>query len=800
MKKEKMILVLIVLLIICYYIYLYLTHSRSIKKYKITEEGFENINQLVDDRYKLKKLINTQTNNQFSIKLWDNFSKINSLYPKIPRTYQQCENKENLEGCPIAIWRTNPDPGYHSIGDSLVRTFNNPDTEKITDVRVSKNPSQLTLKNFDTYNVSGADLKPPSDFLYVGGFGNGKIIDRLEKNEEYYRLTKQAKFYWDKLVKDLDQVYIDLETQIKTYKKNVLRDLGSQINQLFKYQSINIQVGDSKQKLIEDLGNKTFSERSSLEKLIKSPPNPGQSFVYSLEESNGFVKNPYDPSSLLSGLPQSVIQKLNGSTTNDKLTGINVKYYLHKLTQLNIVTQPNDFKSGNLQRIFGNQSQYVINDQYHNLNDVNDLHSRFVSFPGVEFTIKHQSRGKGVSNYFIFSDTFGKLKSSDDFIFAYHDANNERKQTKTFYEINIGLHSQLFNDLSNQIKNNPSLNKSYTILKNSIESIKKIDPMLNREDYRRLDIWQPIPPKDYVALGFVFTDQKIKPNTSSIMCIPKNCVKSFKRRPWLKEDLVFNYKDTDQDLAFYRNPYLGTIIVLDQKKENGFFNNSFPDKMKYTNDPESLKWECFDIVPCIKECDYIDRLEKADKGARKMCKTYSSLENKYFEKQEFHKTTLEEEKRLRNLVNQRNNQIQNLMIKLNKMMTDDQLYQLINQGLNRYKTKKELENRHRIQNAVADHLMKTRGLEINWNNPADMNKFKDVIQKFVITRPTTQKPKRDCPVCKIPDDSDLVHLDDLQMCYGCLEDVVRELIGKKKSEGGELPQELKDLENRLENK
>ena len=38
---------------------------------------------------------------------------------------------------------------------------------------------------------------------------------------------------------------------------------------------------------------------------------------------------------------------------------------------------------------------------------------------------------------------------------------------------------------------------------------------------------------------------------------------------------------------------------------------------------------------------------------------------------------------------------------------------------------------------------------------------------------------------------------DLELCYGCLEDVVRELIGKKKSAGEPIPQELLDLEKTM---
>jgi len=36
------------------------------------------------------------------------------------------------------------------------------------------------------------------------------------------------------------------------------------------------------------------------------------------------------------------------------------------------------------------------------------------------------------------------------------------------------------------------------------------------------------------------------------------------------------------------------------------------------------------------------------------------------------------------------------------------------------------------------------------------------------------------------------------MCYGCLEDVVRELINKKRTNGETVPEELLELENNMQ--
>jgi hypothetical protein len=81
----------------------------------------------------------------------------------------------------------------------------------------------------------------------------------------------------------------------------------------------------------------------------------------------------------------------------------------------------------------------------------------------------------------------------------------------------------------------------------------------------------------------------------------------------------------------------------------------------------------------------------------------------------------------------------------------------------------------------------------------DPQKFKDLLQRFIVARGIKGKSgePQDCPVCKIPDTADMVKLKDLKMCYGCVEDVVRELIGAKRATGEAIPPELQELENRM---
>jgi hypothetical protein len=114
-------------------------------------------------------------------------------------------------------------------------------------------------------------------------------------------------------------------------------------------------------------------------------------------------------------------------------------------------------------------------------------------------------------------------------------------------------------------------------------------------------------------------------------------------------------------------------------------------------------------------------------------------------------------------------------------MTEEELYKLLNQGLNRYKLRRKLEEQRKIHGAVADKLMSTRGLEITSNTPGDMSKFKDLIQRLIIAQYTKQDVNaakgRECPVCNKVETEGMVRVKDTEMCFGCTAEAVREISG-----------------------
>lgn len=810
-QKILFIIVLLVILFYCYYINLQ-TKGQKLKEGFDTELG--DIVDTTTDSHKIKKLIETEEVKNFSIRLWDNHSRLKGLYPnEIPKDRETCSNKDKGDNidCPLGIWRPTPSTGYISLGDVATTSFMNPSFEKIADARTAKTPGDTHNKNIDTIATAGAALKEPIDYIYVGGFGDGKMLDRLEKNEEYYRLMKQIKFYGEKLVKISNDRYDTILAKIKKIQNNINDDFGIHVNQLIKANKIKpISVKTLERlKRARDFGGQSPNS-NGLNFLLNQKPQTGNIFMYDVREKI-FNYKTININPLINSLPPAVSDELrksfkykdNGSNNGSNIIKIPVYSYVFynlKIVDDSYLKVPNKNRGKSL--YFGNETSSRC------FTNTSNRHSKFITKPGVQMKILHNVKRYDGSLSFQ-TTTFGNDNSNDEKCLIYHNiaigaGSRNDVETLDINSIQIEIHPKIIPSIFSDNYNNfnENLKGLYDGFNSGIKMIKKLYPDISRTTYRRLSIWQPIAPEGYIPLGFVFTNDpaNVKPGKQTITCVPQNCAKNFKRRKWdPKLDLIFRYKGEGQQLAFYRNPFLSTIVVMDEKKENGIFKNKTPEILKCQNIKDSLRWECYDIVPCIEECDYVKRLEDADNKSRGICKAYRGLEGQHFEKLEYKKTTMEEEKKLRELVKTRQTHITTLMEKLNKMMSEEELYKLINNGMNRYNLKVDLQNQRKLHGQVADKLMKTRGIEINWNAPEELNKFKELLKRYVIAQYTVQGPKRDCPVCKLPEDQGFIKMENLEMCYGCLEDVVRELVDKKKAEG-KVPEELKLLQDKIDKK
>ncbi len=863
---------IIIIIIYCFYL-------NIINKYNKVE-GFAStsnaIDSLINQENKIQKLIDTRESSLFTIKLWDNFNVLSARYGEfkltVPTDKKECSAlmKASVEEikrrnqtidqkpmgnffkidpydyltttqCPISIWRSSPAEGFEPIGDVITNIFKHPSLEQIIDVTKPQTSNNPNLTNLKTKVVTGVNTLPPEDFIYVGGFGNDKVEDRLLLNE---RMNQDLKMVVSKLktfgelmlVKK--NLFIQNLNTVSSSVQNTFSKYVEQFSQLAKFCSANIKYNIALSDLISyNTINGISTNAKILELKNKQVETDPESYKiknrFVAQKINFNVNHNFNIGALLSSLPYETTEKLK--SIYDYSNEINLFSYDHYIFGFICATNLiQSYYNG----VIGDVKNHYIE---HPTSDISDSHSIIKSPSNVSVGVRadiskyegNSNIGRKIESGFTWlgvgarndvdrnvyskDKVIGKVNEEDQMILAFHDdVGLDENTVDKITSMSFTIFSDYLDLLSSSITGDSELQTAYTALVTEITNFVTRNPTIKKKDFYRLSIWQPIPPPGYVALGFVFTNdpKDVKPSVQTIKCIPQTCVKSFKRRKWLPEDVIFIYSDLEKDqaqqrLAFYRNPYLGTCVVVDlnkyQNPSNTLLNvnsikNPDPSSIKYRNDKDSLSWECFDIVPCVKECDYVKKLEDSEKNARQMCSAYRGLENQYFDKTEISKSVQDEENRYNTLLKDKKTYIENLMDKINKLMTEDELYKIISQNINRYNTKKDLEEQKDLHGKVADKLLQTRGLEISWDNPNEMTKFKDLVKRLVIAQFSKVKnnnTKRDCPVCKLPDNPDFVKFKDLELCYGCMEDVVRELLDKKKKANEPIPPELLALESTI---
>jgi predicted CopG family antitoxin len=816
--KPLNIIICIIIIILVYGIYLNINNSKI--------EGF-----VIDTQSnKIEKLIETKEHQHFNVKIWDNEAQLSGIYTNqdvIPIDFEKCkliqkDQTKFINSCPLSIWRASPSEGYESIGDVITKGLRSPLQETIMDVRKPKSPGAINEKTLTSIGVNGSILMEPEDYMYVGGFGKDVMIDRVKKNELFNYHMKKITFYMNLYNKYVEEVNNNIINQLKIYNTAVQNSFGSYISELKKIRQIEPKNDKTIQNINNIINTPTFAQNVNINYLSNIPISTNKLirqnklYVEIVDNVSNF-NNPFSISKLMNGFPTAIKKIIFKEYDSSKeIINFKAQNYIYKISNIKLI--PTD-------KLINISTKKSVNIQYEN-DEISDYSKHYtIGVPaGVNMSLvynvqevyRDKSAKGGIRGFFRSGSVKGEKKTrdkilvsdmgdpykADETILNNHESReNGHFQTTKIISIDLSVNPNLIEDLRSQILNNENLAEKYEQLNNAINNFKIAFPQFNKNDYHRLSIWQPIPPPGFVALGFIFTnDEKdIKPSKQLIKCIPESCVKNFKRRPWIpNEDMIFKYKDASQHLSFYRNPFLGTIIVVDENKQNGLYLNKTPTAIKYRNEKESLNWECFDIVPCIKESDYIKSLETADKSSKQMCKAFRGIENTIYDNSSVKQSIIDEETKLNNTLKDKKKYLDGLMGKINSIMSEDELYKLISQGLNRYKMRKDLETQRQLHGQVADKLLRTRGLEISWDASSEMGKFKDLVKKIVVAQYSkVNETKKDCPVCKIPDTSEYVKLKDLEMCYGCLEDVVRELINKKRTNGETVPEELLELENNM---
>lgn len=265
-------------------------------------------------------------------------------------------------------------------------------------------------------------------------------------------------------------------------------------------------------------------------------------------------------------------------------------------------------------------------------------------------------------------------------------------------------------DLSPSNSNANTVKSTFTNL--SIILAFQNDLNAGKLDYFPLQIYAPIAPAGYTALGHVFGNKdgdldKIK-QMNNVACVPSQCVKEV--RDWALTDKIFEYNQGGKYWALYRNPYIGTFIAVNQ--------NRLPDG------------KVSKVVACVAKCTAVDELKKADECARTYQKLNSKIENKLTSSPNLVAST--EESIYLDQIKQQNDNILALQKRAQRMQIDIDKADIITTEMNKAKLQDYVDTQKRNIELVTDRLERDQNrIQTNINIPTSvLNQLISIIQNL----------------------------------------------------------------------
>lgn len=741
-------------------------HKNQVENFSNSEDQLNKILGNNDNQYQLKKLVQTKATDQFGSLVWDNFSFLGSV--------PNCSPIENGNQCPISIYEPYLDSGYQSIGQIITKSHTNPRHEVVSDPRQPKTPEIDNSTNLKAIIVSGNTIKYPIDFKKVVSFGNGSMTNRLENKEKLIKLEKKINFqdYYPKLIETFSKH--DTETGQEIIQK---------FTKLRQYFTEDFQTTAS----FSSRGGQTLSNLSQLGgQYYKDADFPYKVYNFQLAMLN---TNFYNLSSLnYSGSTKNQLQN-RASQFENSLTYQDVdtrKQGRVRQRSLGRFKQTN----GQLFEQFWNKyplqerkeitarlrTKGYLKDLPENVSDIKTILEKY--FQGIFYMIECPKGFQCTINHGNKQTILGSPSSKDYFISVFYPSFGLEKLS--LKSIAFQTHPDYFKHL---------LDTRFQTLQDLVSQAQIARQKEKTGQYYQITVWQPQAPDGFIALGYVATNSQEKPNKNSVVCLPKNCVKAFNRRTWIPEDKVWEVVVNKTKYSFWRNPYLGTMVVS--------VGNKLPNQIPVAD--KQSKWLCYDIIPCIKECDYVDRLATADKKSKNLCRAYKKVNKEMGgDNSQYNQADWEETKQLRGMVNERKTYLKDLVERIKKTLKEEELYQELTKAHHRYHFRNSVEEQREIEDKIVNKLLNEKGLKVDVLAPGGLGKVRQLLQTLVKQEYNPEEPIcDDCPMCPAPDLEGLVKLKDLGGCYGCIEHLVAELIGDLSNSGEEIPEELKKLQEEI---
>jgi len=217
-------------------------------------------------------------------------------------------------------------------------------------------------------------------------------------------------------------------------------------------------------------------------------------------------------------------------------------------------------------------------------------------------------------------------------------------------------------------------------------------------DFFPLQIYEPVAPPNYTALGHVFCntakDYYKLTTANNVACVPSQCVKEI--RDWVATDKVFEYNQSGVYWALFKNPYTGTFIAVNQ--------------------PQLPSGKVCKVVACVAKCNAVDELQKADECARKYHQINKSIMKNTTEAPDLVANT--EESIYLQKIKQQSDNIARLEQRAQQMQINIDKADIINEEMNKSKLQDYVDTQKRNIDLVVKQLEKDKNkITANINIP-----------------------------------------------------------------------------------
>jgi len=217
-------------------------------------------------------------------------------------------------------------------------------------------------------------------------------------------------------------------------------------------------------------------------------------------------------------------------------------------------------------------------------------------------------------------------------------------------------------------------------------------------DFFPLQIYEPVAPPNYKALGHVFCntakDYYKLTTANNIACVPAQCVKEI--RDWVSSDKVFEYNQSGIYWALYKNPYTGTFIAVNQ--------------------PQLPGGKVCKVVACVAKCNAVDELQKADECARKYYQINKSIAKNTTQAPDLVAST--EENIYLEKIKQQSDNITRLQQRAQQMQINIDKADIVNEEMNKSKLQDYVDTQKRNIDLVVKRLEKDKNkITANINIP-----------------------------------------------------------------------------------